>query len=70
MKRFAAGEIDALVATTVIEVGVDVPNATIMWLSKTLNVLDFPSFISKGAGLGAALNSRIVSCLATKKRCG
>lgn len=30
MARFAAGEVDVLVATTVIEVGVDVPNATMM----------------------------------------
>jgi ATP-dependent DNA helicase RecG len=30
MRRFARGELDALVATTVIEVGVDVPNATVM----------------------------------------
>lgn len=30
MRRFVAGEIDLLVATTVIEVGVDVPNATLM----------------------------------------
>ena len=30
MAAFRAGELDALVATTVIEVGVDVPNATVM----------------------------------------
>jgi ATP-dependent DNA helicase RecG len=30
MARFAAGEADVLVATTVIEVGIDVPNASVM----------------------------------------
>ncbi len=30
MGRFARGEIDVLVATTVVEVGVDVPNASVM----------------------------------------
>ncbi|HKD99223.1 MAG TPA: ATP-dependent DNA helicase RecG, partial [Micromonosporaceae bacterium] len=30
MRRFSAGDLDVLVATTVIEVGVDVPNATMM----------------------------------------
>lgn len=30
MQRFASGEIEVLVATTVVEVGVDVPNATVM----------------------------------------
>lgn len=30
MRAFAAGEVDVLVSTTVIEVGIDVPNATVM----------------------------------------
>jgi len=30
MRRFAAGEVKALVATTVVEVGIDVANATVM----------------------------------------
>jgi ATP-dependent DNA helicase RecG len=30
MTRFAAGELDVLVATTVVEVGIDVPNASVM----------------------------------------
>jgi ATP-dependent DNA helicase RecG len=30
MRAFAAGDIDLLVATTVVEVGIDVPNATVM----------------------------------------
>ncbi|GAA3518558.1 ATP-dependent DNA helicase RecG [Actinocatenispora rupis] len=30
MREFAAGKLDVLVATTVVEVGVDVPNATVM----------------------------------------
>lgn len=32
MERFAAGEIDVLVSTTVIEVGINVPNATVMMI--------------------------------------
>ncbi len=32
MRAFAAGEVAILAATTVVEVGVDVPNATVMWV--------------------------------------
>ena len=32
MSRFAAGELDVLVSTTVVEVGVDVPNAAVMMI--------------------------------------
>jgi ATP-dependent DNA helicase RecG len=60
MRAFAGGEIDVLVATTVVEVGVDVPNATVMV------VLDADRFgisqlhqlrgrIGRGAAAGVAL---------------
>ncbi len=32
MRRFLTGDVDVLVATTVIEVGIDVPNATVMFI--------------------------------------
>lgn len=32
MSKFAAGELDMIVSTTVVEVGVDVPNATVMFI--------------------------------------
>lgn len=32
MARFAAGEIDMIVSTTVVEVGVDIPNASVMFI--------------------------------------
>lgn len=35
MKRFAGGELEVLVSTTVIEVGINVPNATVMMIENT-----------------------------------
>ena len=35
MRRFASGEVQVLVSTTVIEVGVDVPNATVMLIRES-----------------------------------
>lgn len=32
MSRFASGELDMIISTTVVEVGVDIPNATVMYI--------------------------------------
>ena len=39
MERFVRGEAGLLVATTVIEVGVDVPNATLMVIEQALSLI-------------------------------
>ena len=46
MERFASGMIDVLVSTTVIEVGVNVPNSTVMMVEKCMKDSDLHSFIS------------------------
>ena len=42
LHRFAAGELDVLVSTTVIEVGVNVPNATVMDLGVSYDMVVVP----------------------------
>lgn len=60
MAQFKSAELDLLVATTVIEVGVDVPNATLMVI-EIANALGLHNSTSFAAGWGVA-PCRVTAC--------
>ena len=56
MKEFSEGKIDILVSTSVVEVGIDIPNATIM-IIEGAERLDSHSFINYEAALAEGIQS-------------
>ena len=66
MRRFAAGETRLLVSTTVIEVGVDVPEATVMVIEHAER-FGLRSFTSCAGASAAAAASRPASCSTARR---
>ena len=52
MSRFVQGELDILIATSVVEVGIDVPNATVMMIegAERFGLAQLPSFPAAEVG--------------------
>ena len=67
MDRFRSGGLEVLVATTVIEVGVDVPEATVM-VVETRTASGSPSCTSYAAASGAVRTRAGASCSAVRRQ--
>ena len=61
MREFSDGKIDVLVSTTVVEVGVNVPNATFMLIYDASTFWSRPAPSTTEEGSVGVLSSRIVS---------
>ena len=67
MRRFVSGELNILVSTTVIEVGVDVPNASLMVVEHAER-FGLHSFINFADASAAVPNRAFAFCSPATKR--